>query len=404
MGSLANVIPHRLAINQSLRKEAEKLRAHIDEFQKKYEEQYQAYNSELEKETKAINLKLERANEGLLSDLLQEADNLNDVSEAVEAYIPLYFGRQLLYKSWYLNSLLQKSIDEYIGILTDQMSEIGNEISQLEERKELLSRQANVNDIIKLIMISGCMIEVSEYDDASKLLALTSKQYTELSDEDIIQRHTLLNLRTLLEERVSFLDQVKYISWVIEQKRQWSKELKTIRNKLETESNILSTEAKEFIKKINESTKEIERLAFEIKESLDNPIEEIEADIQDCYSRIESLKRDKENKYREKEDVQEEIESMKAEHSSDSWKWEKLHRERRDLSDEIKRLNEERNEVFSKINELKSQKASWCRMRNDTYDIFKEYSVVLITDGQIIKAGNRPVNKSRRTTRRRRRR
>jgi len=78
--------PHRLLINRSLHKEADKLRAHIDEYKKRYEDQYQQNIEELEVAQNKLNSDLQQAKESILNDLAEYQDVMEVISNSIIEY------------------------------------------------------------------------------------------------------------------------------------------------------------------------------------------------------------------------------------------------------------------------------------------------------------------------------
>ena len=73
-------------INRSLHKEADKLRAHIDEYKKRYEDQYQQNIEELEVAQNKLNSDLQQAKESILNDLAEYQDVMEVISNSIIEY------------------------------------------------------------------------------------------------------------------------------------------------------------------------------------------------------------------------------------------------------------------------------------------------------------------------------
>lgn len=389
------VLPHRLLLNQSLRKEADKLRGHIDEYQQRYDDQYQKNIEELDSERDRLNAEFEHAKEAVLGNLSSDVETLQAISDSIAAYVSAYFDRRLTYKKKEVNSVLLKLTNEYIGFLSDQMGEIGSEIEMLRARRELLSRDADVSDIIHLVSLSGCVLPVEDIRDAKSLLDHVNGRMDEVFDEDRIAWYSLLNVRTILEERVSFLSEIQYITWVIEQKIQLSKELKNYRDEQYRLQSKLLADSDQLQKEIDGLSSVLWEKAKEIRFYWARPIVFIGAEIEDNLSHIKELNGEiaelsekKKSLYYNKADVQHDIERMKDEHSSDSYKWDRLQRERRDLSDEIKDIKSKINNAHSEIDtlksdmeDLKSKRSTWNEKRKSIQDLLRDNSSPLIRIG-----------------------
>lgn len=76
-------------------------------------------------------------------------------------------------------------VNEYITFLSDQMRSIGLEIELLSKRRELLSREADVTDIIQLIRLSGQILPADCISDAKNLIDRITVQMEADYEEDI---------------------------------------------------------------------------------------------------------------------------------------------------------------------------------------------------------------------------
>lgn len=285
------VLPHRLLLNHSLRKEAEKLRAHIDEYQRRYEELYQKNIEELETTRNKLNIEYQQAKENIVAGLLSDAETMQAISDAIAVYVSSYYDRQLADKKKEINDVQMKIVGEYIGFLSEQMREIGLEIDILRARKELLSREADISDIICLVKLSGCALPVEEIYDAKKLLENVNNRMDEIDkDDNKIEWYSLLNVQAILEERVSFLAEIQFISWVIEQKIQLSKELKTYRGEQYRLQSMLLTEAEEIQRVIEGLDSIIWDRAKEIRFYWAKPMVLIGGEIEENLLHIKELK------------------------------------------------------------------------------------------------------------------
>lgn len=286
------VLPHRLLLNQSLRKEAEKLRTHIDEYQRKYDAQYQKNIEELDTTRDKLNIEFEHAQKTILESLSSDAETLQAISNAIAVYVSAYFERQLTYKKKEINTAQMEIVDEYIGFLSEQMRELGLEIDTLRERREMLSREADVSDIIRLVQLSGCALPVEEIHDAKELLDSVNKIMDAIFENDNkIEWYSLLNVKTILEERVSFMAEIQYITWIIEQKIQLSKELKIYREEQIKIKSPLIEEAE----KLMDETKRINTVLYdkakEIRFFWAQQIVYGNAELSDCFAEIDDVKK-----------------------------------------------------------------------------------------------------------------
>ena len=130
------VMPHRLLINKSLRKEAEGLRARVDAYQIEYDRRVEECQEELKK-------------------VEEEQSFLESVAQDITSYADEYFHRNCLYQ---VRDIKRTQIDilrEDNDFLSDQMALIGREIDHLRERQNELTAFTDVKDIIQLTSLSG---------------------------------------------------------------------------------------------------------------------------------------------------------------------------------------------------------------------------------------------------------
>lgn len=180
-------------------------------------------------------------------------DVMQEISNDIASYVSTYFDRKVAYKRKESNAVQFRIVDEYVGFLSIQMKEIGSEIDLLCARKEILSREAEVSDIIHLIQLSGCAIPVQGIQNAKDLIETVNDRMNTISEEDNkIEWYSLLSVRSILEERVAFLAEIQYITWAVEQKVQLSKELKTSREEQYALQNKLKDEAEQIQREIKE--------------------------------------------------------------------------------------------------------------------------------------------------------
>ena len=384
--------PHRLLINQSLRKEAEKLQIHIDEYKERYDAHYQKNIEELESVRTQLNSEYDQAEKEIIDALSSDVKEMQEISNAIAIYVSAYFDRQLAYKKKEINTAQMKIVEEYIGFLSEQMSEIGSEIDILRSRIEILTREADIADILHLVKLSGSVFQVEEVNNAKELLEKIKSQMDSVYENDSIAWYSLFNLRTILEERTSFLAEIQYISWIIEQKIQFSKELKASREEQYKLQSDLTMEAERHQSEIADLSSILLNRAKEIRFFWARQIVFVGAEIEDNFSRINELIEDtaelsekRKSLYRDKEAVQQDIDKMKDEHSSDSFRWDRLQREKRELSEEIRQLksridssNSEKESVKDTIDLLKAKRNSWNTKRKVIQNLLWKHSAPLV--------------------------
>lgn len=389
--------PHRFLINPALRKEAEKLRAHIDEYQAKYEAHYQKCNEEIEQTKQQLDREYQEAKENMIECLKSYELDIQELSDAIATYITAYFSKKLTEKKQEINSAQLTMVREYVEFLSNQMREIGNEIDLLKARIDTLSNKADISDIIELIQISGNVLPVDDIHDAKGLMDLVSARMEMVDRENHIEWNILLNAKSIIAERISYVAEIQYISWVIQQKIQLSKELSTHRRTQKNLEIVLSEIADQLQIEITSLNSTLQATTRKIRFYWAKPIIQIDVDIADCYSKLRQLKDEKSELhdkkqalYDKKDDVQHDIDRMIDDHSSDSSRWESLQRDKSDLKDDIGHIKSEIESIksdldscISEIDSLKSQKKKWLALKKTIEGLMKQHHVFLL------KAGNR---------------
>jgi len=226
------IMPHRLLVNRSLRKASDNLRLHIDEYQLKYDREIERCTAEIEKAKAEKESAFESVKSSLINELSKDSKLFDKVHEGLITYADLFFQRQCLNRVYELKKVEMQALIEYGDFLTEQMRLIGEEIEILEERKDRLTLQAQVNDVLELLSLSGCDIAIDGNKNAETLLAKVVELIESTEDDDWIKKQSLRALRSILQERVDFLPVIQYITWTIQQKVQLSRQLSIERRKM----------------------------------------------------------------------------------------------------------------------------------------------------------------------------
>lgn len=360
------VMPHRLLINKSLRKEAEGLRARVDAYQIEYDRRVEECQEELKRVEAERQEKLLRFRDSLEEELQGERSFLESVAQDITSYANAYLHRNCLFK---MRDIKRKQIDilqEDNGFLSNQMILIGKEIDYLRERQNELTSFTDVKDIIRLTSLSGYEINFDEGDDAKDLLDKVSLAISDCESGQDIERFALVRLKGIIQERSEYLPTIKYINWVIQQKIQFSKQLSDKRCGVRDTLVIVRQEIKRMEDNINSTSEKLEAIAKRIRFYWANPITYLSADISYAY-------KEKSETGNQLRNVGEELHNMASCHSDDQVKWERLQRERRDLSSEMDSL---RNSISSK----KKERSQWFEKRDCIFQVCKKYGVPLIPD------------------------
>lgn len=360
------VMPHRLLINKSLRKEAEGLRARIDTYQIEYDRRVEECQEEIKRVEAERQEKLLQFRDSLVEELQGERSFLESVAQDITSYADAYLYRNCLFQMRDIKRNQLEILQEDNDFLSGQMALIGREIDFLRERQNELISFTDVKDIIRLTSLSGYEISFDEGDDAKDLLDKVSQAISNCESGQDTKRFALVRLKGIIQERSEYLPTIKYIAWVIQQKIQFSKQLSDKRNGVRGSQAAVRQEIKQIEDNINSTSEKLEAIAKRIRFYWAHPITYFSADISYAY-------KEKSETGNQLRDVGEELHNMASWHSDDQDKWERLQRERRDLSSEMDSL---RDSISSK----KKERSQWFEKRDYIFQVCKKYGVPLIPD------------------------
>lgn len=374
------VMPHRLLINKSLRKEAEGLRARVDAYQIEYDRRVEECQEEIKRVESERQEKLIEFGNSLEEELQDERSFLESVAQDITAYADAYLHRNCLFKMRDIKRKQIEILQEDTAFLSSQMAIIGREIDYLRERQNVLTSFTDVKDIIRLTTLSGYEISFDEESDAKDLLEKVSQAITNCGPGQDTERFSLIRLKGIIQERSEYLPTIKYIAWVIQQKIQYSKQLSDKRSRVRDTQEAIKQEINLIEDNISSINETLGNIARKVRYYWAKPITYLNADI--CHENIElkeererlgsdvpSLKHERKDlvdkkrtaisdirdKKSRRRDVGNELRSMSASHSSDQWRWDSLQNERISLSSDIDRLSSDIDRYSSRIDSLSSE-------------------------------------------------
>ena len=193
------VMPHRLLINKSLRKEAEGLRARVDAYQIEYDRRVEECQEELKRVEEERQEKILQFRNSLVEELQGEQNFLESVAQDITSYVDEYFHRNCLYQ---VRDIKRTQIDilrEDNDFLSDQVALIGREIDYLRERQNELTAFTDVKDIIQLTSLSGYEIIFDEGDDAKDLLDKVSQAIANCESGQDTEGFALVRLKGIIQ-------------------------------------------------------------------------------------------------------------------------------------------------------------------------------------------------------------
>lgn len=360
------VMPHRLLINKSLRKEAEGLRARIDAYQIEYDRRVEDCQENIKRVEAERQEKLLQFRNSLVEELQVEKGFLESVAQDITSYADAYLHRNCLFQMRDIKRKQLEILQEDNDFLSDQMALIGREIDCLRDRQNELTSFTDVKDIVRLTSLSGYEISFDEGDDAKNLLDKVSRAISNCEPGQDTERFALVRLKGIIQERSEYLPTIKYIAWVIQQKIQFSKQLSDKRSGVRDSQVVVRQEIEQIGENINSTSEKLEAIAKRIRYYWAHPITYLNADISYAY-------KEKSETGKQLRHVGEELHNMASWHSDDQDKWERLQRERRDLSSEMDSL---RDSISSK----KKERNQWFEKRDYIFQVCKKFGVPLISD------------------------
>ena len=372
-------IPHRWALNKSLRKEADKLKSKLASYQIEYERRLKECQAEIDKAQLEKDADLERIKKSLEQELQQDQEMHEALLNDLVDYAATFLQRKFLYSLKDNKKAKANIVDEDIKFLKAQMEEIRVEIDHIQQRKSALSAFTNVQDIIALSNDCGYELSFSSDDDADSMLKKINVAIDNCSD-DRIMRVSLFRLRGIIYERSEYLSTIKYIEWVIQQKIEYSKQLNEKKQSLSTQFKGIKTNIKKIDYEIKSLNQEIEAKAEHIRFSWTKPIVYLSAEIDYLYLKKQVLK-----------DLKKESKDFASMHLSDQEEWDRISNSINEIKNELG----DTNDITTKIQYKKREKKSWYGKKNHICSILAENKVRLITNKRIADSDEQRIITSR---------
>lgn len=388
------IMPHRLLVNRSLRKASEDLRSRIDEYRIKYEREIERCTAEIEQAKVDKDNNFEKTKSSLIGEISKDSGFFDAVQAGLFKYVDLYLRRQSLNKVCKTKVLERQVLIEYGDFLSEQMKLIGEEIEIFEARKDKLVLQAKIDDVVELIGLSGCEIDVTADDDAQTLLLKVTELLRACEDDNWLTYHSLRRLRIVLQERVDLFPVIQYISWTIQQKKLLSRQLSNERRKVNEGKTEKTNELSQIYESLDALNRSLDEQARTVREYWAVPITQLNVQISFnntmLKSLFESVKDDQEKLngcFSELKDTNQQIQQMINLHSDDSWKWEGLQRQKADYRDDISSTKARIDMMQAKISQIKSELEAqknalkqWFDRREMVFSLCKRNNVFLISD------------------------
>lgn len=349
------LLPHRLFINNALRKQSSILKNQIISYQAEYENKIKLCRIEIYNKQQEKNKEYEVLKNKVVKDLNNTKASLNKLGVMLKQYVDEYLRLQCLYETLNLIKTERDIVYEDICFLMEQKSLITEEIEILKERKEQLLEISNVEDIIHLAKISGCEFGFNFEDNAKTLLDKINEAIESLSD-DSIKSYSLKKLRRIVQERVEYLILIKYISCQIKQKKQAINNInKNINSTNETKRKI-QLKVDEIYYKIEILKEKLIKLAKKIRYHLEKPIISLSESINNTYIKFDKINERIQKKFSEIEDIKSKLRYLANTHSSNQYSWNFLKERKSKLKSDLNNLFDERNKIFENIKLQKKER------------------------------------------------
>ena len=208
------IMPHRFFINRNLNKESEKLTNKINEYEVEFDSikrEIEAFRNKKEKEYQEIV-------EHLNNELQKKINQHEDLKKNLSKYVELCLKEQILWQNKRILELEKTKQRDYSAFLTKLIQQIAKDIELLEQRKIILNLKVDISSILRLASLSGCEIKFPT-DNINDILETIQKEISNLNQDDWVRKTTLLKLKRVVQEHMESQKMIKYIDWVILQKK-----------------------------------------------------------------------------------------------------------------------------------------------------------------------------------------
>ncbi|WP_288604770.1 hypothetical protein [uncultured Treponema sp.] len=374
------ILPHRLLINKSLRKEAESLKSKISTYHANYENMIQVCQIEIRNKEQEKDKEYESVKNKLSLDLQKTKSVFDELGKKLMQYADEFLQHKCLKETLKLMLTEKSLLIEDSTFLSNQLSLIREEIEILIDRQKELSTNTKVKDIIKLANLSGCDYGFSLEDDAKSLLEKINEKIKELDNSEYIVFSALSNLKSIVQERAEYLPLIKYINWLIKQKKQIITDLNKKKQDTINKLSTIKSEINELRGEITILEVSLNKLAKNIRYYWSKPITLIKADIAYEYQEKTNAIQVKQDKINEIKEVQNELRSLADMHSSDQDKWNTLKDRQTNLQTDINTMNEEIRAINSIILQKKNEQKIWFDKKNNIYNSLKNNNIYLLSD------------------------
>lgn len=374
------LMPHRLFINNSLRKQSDVLKNRIASYQAEYENKLQLCRIEIYSKQQEKNKEYEEAKKKVISDLNKTKSNLDNLGKKLKQYVDEYLQRQYLYEMLKLINTEMDVVNEDFCFLKEQKSLLEDEIDIFKERKIQLLEIADVEDIIQLANNSGCEFGFNLEDNARTLLDKINEAIECMDNEHSIELYSLKKLRIIVQERVEYLQLIKYMDFLIKQKIQ---AINAIREKMElikVNQRKIKLQRNDILYKINILNERLINLAKKIKYCLGNPISSLSDDINDNRRERDKIKDKMQKKFDNIEGIQNELRFLAEVHSNNQYRWNYLKNRKSYIKSDIDILKDRLSKINEKIIQQIKERDFWFKNMDNIYTSLSNNNIYLLSD------------------------
>lgn len=359
---------HRMAMNESLQKESKKLKQDIRQAKKRYDNALIQCNLEINDRNEQYKEQLLEIQQDLNDKLNNDVNFLNEITNHIIEYAGYKLSYDLQRKKKAAVGADIKLHNETMAFYKKKIECLNQEITQLEQRKLILEKRMDISYLVQMLKNNG----IDHLDDETpKGLMEKLRPLSDGREESM----AFQKLRSILEEKSEFGEEIQSINWTITQYKKDNRENAAAKQQAYTEREKLFEEQHKIQEEIEDATAEQSRVRKKIQ-SYWNPYiseytEQMDAnkkklkvlfeEISDCKSeqqrvkvKLSALRSNDDWQLREygysmgDDGIGDEITRLKRRRSSLSDTYDDLQRKIDRLKREQQRLYDERNTYFER--------------------------------------------------------
>lgn len=362
------ILPHRLLINSALKKASEDTKTKIDEYRAEFEERLNKSESEISQAKEDIEKKLKSVKLKLEDELKKDRQEMDQIATEIELYVNTFLERTRLFNVRKLNNKKIELLNEEWRFLSNQMRTLSEEIELLKKRQEELTSLCDISEFVRVSVLSEHEMKVSATDDVKSLLEKITNTINSLDEDDSLEIRALLKLREIIQEKSEYLYSVQYVTWVIQQKIQYSKQLTLERDKTQKAQHEIKNENNSITEEISKKTHELENISKKIRYYWLIPIVYAKADKSYFYKQ-------KSHRFDALNEALAELKDMSERHSDNQSRWQSLQKDVEDARTDIDDIKDSIRKCDQICNE-------WMEKKTFIFNLCKKFDTPLIAPKQ----------------------